>query len=84
MLSGLSDSALPRVVGDLTPPVEVGWDPPALLSAREAVVGHASGRAKHHLLLNSLPPSRYIIYDIAQVNLKYLLKLKFNFKTSLW
>ena len=29
-------------------------------------------------------PSRYIVYDIAQVNLKYLLKLKFNFKTSLW
>lgn len=28
--------------------------------------------------------SRYIVYDIAQVNLKYLLKLKFNFKTSLW
>lgn len=27
---------------------------------------------------------RYIVYDIAQVNLKYLLKLKFNFKTSLW
>lgn len=29
-------------------------------------------------------PSRYIVYDTAQVNLKYLLKLKFNFKTSLW
>lgn len=29
-------------------------------------------------------PLRYIVYDIAQVNLKYLLKLKFNFKTSLW
>lgn len=29
-------------------------------------------------------PSRYIVYDIAQVNLRYLLKLKFNFKTSLW
>lgn len=29
-------------------------------------------------------PSRYIVYDIAQVHLKYLLKLKFNFKTSLW
>ncbi|XP_004605484.1 poly [ADP-ribose] polymerase 1 [Sorex araneus] len=28
--------------------------------------------------------NEYIIYDIAQVNLKYLLKLKFNFKTSLW
>lgn len=34
-------------------------------------------------LLNYCPP-RYIVYDIAQVNLKYLLKLKFNFKTSLW
>uniref|UniRef100_A0A8C0JRH8 Poly [ADP-ribose] polymerase n=1 Tax=Canis lupus dingo TaxID=286419 RepID=A0A8C0JRH8_CANLU len=28
--------------------------------------------------------NEYIVYDIAQVNLKYLLKLKFNFKTSLW
>ncbi|XP_049724171.1 poly [ADP-ribose] polymerase 1 [Elephas maximus indicus] len=32
----------------------------------------------------SLLYNEYIIYDIAQVNLKYLLKLKFNFKTSLW
>ncbi|KAM6217449.1 poly [ADP-ribose] polymerase 1 [Rhynchocyon petersi] len=28
--------------------------------------------------------NEYIVYDIAQVNLKYLLKLKFNFKASLW
>uniref|UniRef100_A0A2K6QZB6 Poly [ADP-ribose] polymerase n=1 Tax=Rhinopithecus roxellana TaxID=61622 RepID=A0A2K6QZB6_RHIRO len=28
--------------------------------------------------------NEYIIYDVAQVNLKYLLKLEFNFKTSLW
>ncbi|KAB0344398.1 hypothetical protein FD754_021324 [Muntiacus muntjak] len=28
--------------------------------------------------------NEYIVYDIAQVHLKYLLKLKFNFKTSLW
>ncbi|XP_006157311.1 poly [ADP-ribose] polymerase 1 [Tupaia chinensis] len=28
--------------------------------------------------------NEYIVYDIAQVNLKYLLKLKFNFKTPLW
>lgn len=28
--------------------------------------------------------NEYIIYDVAQVNLKYLLKLRFNFKTSLW
>ncbi|XP_066237502.1 poly [ADP-ribose] polymerase 1 [Saccopteryx leptura] len=28
--------------------------------------------------------NEYIVYDTAQVNLKYLLKLKFNFKTSLW
>lgn len=34
------------------------------------------------LFLNILP--RYIVYDVAQVNLKYLLKLKFNYKTSLW
>uniref|UniRef100_A0A7I2V3E1 Poly [ADP-ribose] polymerase n=1 Tax=Homo sapiens TaxID=9606 RepID=A0A7I2V3E1_HUMAN len=32
----------------------------------------------------SLLYNEYIVYDIAQVNLKYLLKLKFNFKTSLW
>lgn len=37
----------------------------------------------NHCLLDTLP-SRYIVYDTAQVNLKYLLKLKFNFKTSLW
>uniref|UniRef100_UPI000810170F Poly [ADP-ribose] polymerase 1 n=1 Tax=Homo sapiens TaxID=9606 RepID=UPI000810170F len=30
----------------------------------------------------SLLYNEYIVYDIAQVNLKYLLKLKFNFKTS--
>ncbi|KAM9676510.1 LOW QUALITY PROTEIN: poly [ADP-ribose] polymerase 1-like [Dama dama] len=28
--------------------------------------------------------NEYIVYDIAQVHLKYLLTLKFNFKTSLW
>ncbi|XP_004641229.1 poly [ADP-ribose] polymerase 1 [Octodon degus] len=28
--------------------------------------------------------NEYIVYDIAQVNLKYLLKLKFNFKMSMW
>ncbi|KAM4693883.1 poly [ADP-ribose] polymerase 1 [Discoglossus pictus] len=28
--------------------------------------------------------NEYIVYDIAQVNLKYLLKLKFNYRTSLW
>ncbi|KAF1470035.1 Poly [ADP-ribose] polymerase 1, partial [Pygoscelis antarcticus] len=28
--------------------------------------------------------NEYIVYDVAQVNLKYLLKLKFNYKTSLW
>ncbi|XP_054569063.1 poly [ADP-ribose] polymerase 1 [Eptesicus fuscus] len=32
----------------------------------------------------SLLYNEYIVYDTAQVNLKYLLKLKFNFKTSLW
>lgn len=36
----------------------------------------------NELFLNVLP--RYIVYDVAQVNLKYLLKLKFNYKTSLW
>uniref|UniRef100_H3A085 Poly [ADP-ribose] polymerase n=1 Tax=Latimeria chalumnae TaxID=7897 RepID=H3A085_LATCH len=32
----------------------------------------------------SLLYNEYIVYDIAQVNLKYLLKLKFNYKSSLW
>lgn len=32
----------------------------------------------------SLLYNEYIVYDVAQVNLKYLLKLKFNYKTSLW
>ncbi|GCC19745.1 hypothetical protein chiPu_0018509 [Chiloscyllium punctatum] len=44
------------------------------------------------LMKNSLLPvcwaeitdSGYIVYDVAQVNLKYLLKLNFKFKTSLW
>lgn len=49
-----------------------------------ALLGAA--RAPRHETICSLTrfPSRYIVYDIAQVNLKYLLKLKFNFKTSLW
>lgn len=33
---------------------------------------------------NCLPPPRYIVYDTAQINLKYLLKTKFNYQTSLW
>ncbi|XP_064450530.1 poly [ADP-ribose] polymerase 1 isoform X2 [Mirounga angustirostris] len=41
--------------------------------------GISSGVSDTCLLYNE-----YIVYDIAQVNLKYLLKLKFNFKTSLW
>ncbi|KAB1258519.1 Poly [ADP-ribose] polymerase 1 [Camelus dromedarius] len=41
--------------------------------------GIPSGVSDTCLLYNE-----YIVYDIAQVNLKYLLKLKFNFKTSLW
>ncbi|XP_075451600.1 LOW QUALITY PROTEIN: poly [ADP-ribose] polymerase 1 [Ascaphus truei] len=32
----------------------------------------------------SLLYNEYIVYDLAQVNLKYLLKLKFNYRTSLW
>uniref|UniRef100_A0A2D4J526 Poly [ADP-ribose] polymerase n=2 Tax=Micrurus lemniscatus lemniscatus TaxID=129467 RepID=A0A2D4J526_MICLE len=32
----------------------------------------------------SLMYNEYIVYDIAQVKLKYLLKLKFNYKTTLW
>ncbi|XP_044292076.1 poly [ADP-ribose] polymerase 1 [Varanus komodoensis] len=41
--------------------------------------GIPSGVSNTCLLYNE-----YIVYDIAQVNLKYLLKLKFNYKTSLW
>ncbi|XP_061481007.1 poly [ADP-ribose] polymerase 1 [Rhineura floridana] len=41
--------------------------------------GISSGVSNTCLLYNE-----YIVYDIAQVNLKYLLKLKFNYKTSLW
>ncbi|KAF6073568.1 poly(ADP-ribose) polymerase 1 [Phyllostomus discolor] len=41
--------------------------------------GISSGVSDTCLLYNE-----YIVYDTAQVNLKYLLKLKFNFKTSLW
>ncbi|XP_067274128.1 poly [ADP-ribose] polymerase 1 [Pseudorasbora parva] len=32
----------------------------------------------------SLLYNEYIVYDIAQVNLKYLLKVRFNYQTSLW
>ncbi|KAK1796119.1 hypothetical protein P4O66_009200 [Electrophorus voltai] len=32
----------------------------------------------------SLLYNEYIVYDVAQVNLKYLLKLRFNYQTSLW
>ncbi|KAG6929434.1 poly(ADP-ribose) polymerase 1 [Chelydra serpentina] len=41
--------------------------------------GIPSGISDTCLLYNE-----YIVYDVAQVNLKYLLKLKFNYKTSLW
>ncbi|XP_036406420.1 poly [ADP-ribose] polymerase 1 isoform X2 [Megalops cyprinoides] len=32
----------------------------------------------------SLLYNEYIVYDVAQVNLKYLLKIKFHYQTSLW
>ncbi|XP_054835441.1 poly [ADP-ribose] polymerase 1 isoform X3 [Eublepharis macularius] len=41
--------------------------------------GMPSGISDTCLLYNE-----YIVYDVAQVNLKYLLKLRFNYKTSLW
>lgn len=28
--------------------------------------------------------SRYIVYDVAQIYMKYLVKIKFNYQTSLW
>lgn len=32
----------------------------------------------------SLLYNEYIVYDVAQINMKYLLKVKFNYQTSLW
>uniref|UniRef100_A0A8B9LEZ0 Poly [ADP-ribose] polymerase n=1 Tax=Astyanax mexicanus TaxID=7994 RepID=A0A8B9LEZ0_ASTMX len=32
----------------------------------------------------SLLYNEYIVYDVAQVNLKYLLKIRFNYQSSLW
>ncbi|XP_044025621.1 poly [ADP-ribose] polymerase 1 isoform X1 [Siniperca chuatsi] len=32
----------------------------------------------------SLLYNEYIVYDVAQINMKYLLKIKFNYQTSLW
>ncbi|XP_010780561.1 poly [ADP-ribose] polymerase 1 [Notothenia coriiceps] len=32
----------------------------------------------------SLLYNEYIVYDVSQVNMKYLLKIKFNYQTSLW
>ncbi|XP_036864787.1 poly [ADP-ribose] polymerase 1 isoform X1 [Manis javanica] len=58
-------------------------DPSASITVDGAEVplgtGISSGVSDTCLLYNE-----YIVYDVAQVNLKYLLKLKFNFKTSLW
>uniref|UniRef100_A0A4W3HYA8 Poly [ADP-ribose] polymerase n=1 Tax=Callorhinchus milii TaxID=7868 RepID=A0A4W3HYA8_CALMI len=33
---------------------------------------------------SSLLYNEYIVYDVAQINMKYLLKLNFNYRTSLW
>ncbi|XP_067883469.1 poly [ADP-ribose] polymerase 1-like, partial [Heterodontus francisci] len=33
---------------------------------------------------SSLLYNEYIVYDVAQVNMKYLLKLNFKYKNSLW
>ncbi|XP_057363781.1 poly [ADP-ribose] polymerase 1 isoform X3 [Manis pentadactyla] len=58
-------------------------DPSASITVDGAEVplgtGISSGVSDTCLLYNE-----YIVYDVAQVNLKYLLKLKFNFRTSLW
>ncbi|KAM9779205.1 poly [ADP-ribose] polymerase 1 isoform X2 [Syngnathus typhle] len=37
-----------------------------------------------HIDDTSLLYNEYIVYDVAQINLKYLLKIKFNYQTSLW
>lgn len=37
----------------------------------------------NHMALNGLS-FRYIVYDVAQIHMKYLLKIKFNYQTSLW
>ncbi|XP_013925201.1 PREDICTED: poly [ADP-ribose] polymerase 1 [Thamnophis sirtalis] len=58
-------------------------DPTATASLDGADVplgkGIPSGISNTCLMYNE-----YIVYDIAQVKLKYLLKLKFNYKTTLW
>uniref|UniRef100_G1KFB0 Poly [ADP-ribose] polymerase n=1 Tax=Anolis carolinensis TaxID=28377 RepID=G1KFB0_ANOCA len=58
-------------------------DPSATVSLNGVDVplgsGIPSGVSNTCLLYNE-----YIVYDIAQVNLKYLLKLDFKYKTSLW
>lgn len=73
----------------ILPYTEGAWHPPeqpGVQGAPSRAFCPIGAHTLHSETIASLThfPSRYIVYDIAQVNLKYLLKLKFNFKTSLW
>lgn len=58
-------------------------DPNATVSLEDVQV--PLGKGVHtNIDDTSLLYNEYIVYDVAQVNLKYLLKIKFNYQTSLW
>lgn len=58
-------------------------DPNATVSLEGVQVPLGKG-ANTNIEDTSLLYNEYIVYDVAQVNLKYLLKIKFNYQTSLW
>ncbi|KAH0622650.1 hypothetical protein JD844_025138 [Phrynosoma platyrhinos] len=79
----LGEVALGNMVNKISCLGKTAPDPSATLSLDGVDVplglGIPSGVSNTCLLYNE-----YIVYDIAQVNLKYLIKLNFNYKTSLW
>lgn len=58
-------------------------DPSATVTLEGVQVPLGKG-ANTNIEDTSLLYNEYIVYDVAQVNLKYLLKTKFNYQTSLW
>ncbi|KAK2864320.1 hypothetical protein Q7C36_003474 [Tachysurus vachellii] len=58
-------------------------DPSATVSFNGVDVPLGKG-ANTNIDDTSLLYNEYIVYDVAQVNLKYLLKIRFNYQTSLW
>lgn len=58
-------------------------DPNATVTLEDVQVPLGKG-AHTNIDDTSLLYNEYIVYDVAQVNLKYLLKIKFNYQTSLW